>query len=143
MKSFSGRVTFFKRRTVRSETIFGNWNPFKNDEKCFYFVLKILSFSLEILVMYWNGLIKNIRFKLISNFMTSQLGQQTILIHILPNIWRSKDNQTMKFSQLIERNMTNISLEKSYSKCGGETSHRLFSEKWKLSISLDQQSNIL
>ena len=138
MKSFSGRVTFFKRRTVRSETIFGNWNPFKNDEKCFYFVLKILSFSLEILVMYWNGLIKNIRFKLISNFMTSQLGQQTILIHILPNIWRSKDNQTMKFSQLIERNMTNISLEKSYSKCGGETSHRLFSEKWKLSISLDQ-----
>ena len=61
--------------------------------------------------------------------MTSQLGQQTILIHILPNIWRSKDNQTMKFSQLIERNMTNISLEKSYSKCGGETSHRLCSEK--------------
>ena len=23
--------------TLGSETIFGNWNPFKNDEKCFLF----------------------------------------------------------------------------------------------------------
>ena len=35
----------------------------------------------------------------------------------------------MKFDQLIERNMKNIFLEKSYSKCGGETSPRPFSEK--------------
>ena len=28
----------------------------------------------------------------------------------------------MKFSQLIEYNMKNIFLEKSYTKCGGETS---------------------
>ena len=26
----------------RSETIFGNWKSFKNDEKCFYFTLKAL-----------------------------------------------------------------------------------------------------
>ena len=32
---------------------------------------------------------------LISKFLTSQLGKQTITIHILPNILRSKDNQTM------------------------------------------------
>ena len=70
--------------------------------------------------------------------MTSQLGQKTILIHILPNISRSKGNQTMKFGQLIECNMRNIFLEKSYTKCGGETSPRPFSEKLKLSISLDQ-----
>ena len=44
----------------------------------------------------------------------------------------------MKFSQLIECNMTNIFLEKSFTKCGGETSPRPFSEKLKLSISLDQ-----
>ena len=49
----------------------------------------------------------------------------------------------MKFGQLIECNMRNIFLEKSYTKCGGETSPRLFSEKLKLSISLDQYSKIL
>ena len=48
----------------------------------------------------------------------------------------------MKFSQLIERNMRNIFLEKSYTECDGEISPRLFSEKWKLSISLDQLSKI-
>ena len=48
--------------------------------------------------------------------MTSQPGTQTIPIHILPNISRSKDNQAMKFGQLIEYNMRNIFLEKSYTK---------------------------
>ena len=51
---------------------------------------------------------------------------------------RSKGNQTMKFDQLIECNMRNIFLEKSYAKFGGETRPRPFSEKLKLSISLDQ-----
>ena len=44
----------------------------------------------------------------------------------------------MKLGQLIEYNMRNIFLEKSYSKWGGETSPRPFSGKLKLSISLDQ-----
>ena len=70
--------------------------------------------------------------------MTSQPGYQTIVIHILPNISRSKGNQKMKFGQLIECNMRNIFLEKSYAKYGGETSLWPFSEKLKLSISLDQ-----
>ena len=70
--------------------------------------------------------------------MTSQPGKQTVVIHIVPNILRSKGNQTMKFVQLIEYNMRNIFLEKSYTKCGGETSRRPFSRKLKLSISLDQ-----
>ena len=61
-------------------------------------------------------------------------------MHILPNIWRSKENQTMKFGQLIE---CNIFLEKSHTKRGGETSPRPFSEKLKLSISLDQESKFL
>ena len=86
--------------------------------------------------MYQNGLIKKIR--LISNLMTSQSVEQTILKHISANILRSKGNQTMKFGPLIEYNMRNIFFEKSYSKCGGETSPRLFSEKFKLNISLDQ-----
>ena len=70
--------------------------------------------------------------------MTSQPGQQTIAIHILPNISRSKGNQTMKFGQLIKYNMRNIFLEKSYTKYGREFIPRLFSKKLKLSISLDQ-----
>ena len=48
--------------------------------------------------------------------MISQPGKQTIAIHILLNISRSKGNQTMKFGQLIERKMKNIFLEKSYTK---------------------------
>ena len=36
--------------------------------------------------------------------MVSQPGLQTITIHILPNIARSKDNQAMKFGQFIEDN---------------------------------------
>ena len=70
--------------------------------------------------------------------MTSQGGWQTIVIHILSNISRSKGSQAMKSGQLIESNMRNIFLEKSCTKCGGETSTRPISEKLKLSISLDQ-----
>ena len=75
--------------------------------------------------------------------MTSQSGQQTILIHLLPNISRSKGSQTMKFGQLIEYKIRNIFLEKSHTKWGGETSHRPITGKLKLSISLDQQSKVL
>ena len=75
--------------------------------------------------------------------MTSQPGKQTVIIHVLPNILRNKDNQAMKFGQLREYNMKNIFLEKPYTKFGGETSPRPFSKKLKLSISLDQQSEFL
>ena len=60
--------------------------------------------------------------------MTSDPGKQTISIHILPNISRSKDNQAMKFGQLIEHSMRNSFLEKSYTKYGRETIARLFSK---------------
>ena len=85
---------------------------------------RYLSFYLDFLVMQQNGLIRKIR--LISIFMTSLPGSRTI-----------------KFGQLIEYNMRKIFLEKSSTKCGGETSPRLFSGKLKLSISLDQQSKTL
>ena len=44
--------------------------------------------------------------------MTSQAGRQIRTMYILPNILRSKGNQVMKISQLIEYNMKNIFLEK-------------------------------
>ena len=74
---------------------------------------RYLSFCVDFLVMYKNGLIRKIR--LISKFMTSQPGKQAIAIHILPHISRSKRNQT-QFGQLIEYNMRNTFVEKSYTK---------------------------
>ena len=68
--------------------------------------------------------------------MTSQPGQQTIVIHILPNISRSKRiYQLLKAirqwhlidSQLIDCNIRNIFLGKSCTKYGWETSPRSFS----------------
>ena len=70
--------------------------------------------------------------------MTSQTGWQTIAIHKLPNISRNKGNQAMKFGQLIEYNMRNIFVEKSYIKCVWETIPRPLPKIWKLSISVYQ-----
>ena len=61
---------------------------------------------------------------------------------MLPNISRSKGNQTMKFAQLIVSKMRIIFVEKSYTKCDGETVPRPFS-KTKLSIPLHQKSKVL
>ena len=73
--------------------------------------------------------------------MNSQPGYRIIIIHILPNISRSKDNQAIKFGQLIKYDMRNIILEKSGIKCGGEIFPKSFVKK--LSISLDQQLKVL
>ena len=75
--------------------------------------------------------------------MTSKPDQQTIVIHILPNISRNKGNGTMKFGQLIECSMRNIFLEKLCTKYEGETSPTPFSENLKLCTSLAQQSKVL
>ena len=56
--------------------------------------------------------------------MTTQSGKQPITIHILHNISRSKDNQTMKFGQLIKYNMRIVFVEKLYTRCDGKTSPR-------------------
>ena len=69
--------------------------------------------------------------------MTSKPGQQIIVIYILPNISKSKVNQAIKPGQLIEYNLRNIFLEKSYRKCGGGTIPSPFSKNSKLSITLD------
>ena len=61
----------------------------------------------------------------------------------MPNTLSNEDSQTMKFDHLIEYNMRNIFLEKSYRECDGEIGPRPFFEKLKLSISLDQCSKVL
>ena len=75
--------------------------------------------------------------------MTSLPGYQTFAIFTIANISRSKGNQAMKFGQLIEYNMRNIFLKKSYIKCDRKTIPRPFSKISKLSISLDQYSKVL
>ena len=70
--------------------------------------------------------------------MTSQPGKQTIVIHILPNISKTEGNQRIKFGQLMKYNMRNGFFEKSFTKCGGENIPRPFSNKSKLSISMEQ-----
>ena len=83
------------------------------------------------------------KIRLILKFITSQPGLQTIAIHVLLNISRSKRNQTMKFDQLIEYNMRKIFVEKLYTKYAGETIPRTLSKKSKLSIYLDQWCKVL
>ena len=133
---------FSLRRTLRYETVLSTESPLKIMKNAFYFtsnallLSRYLSFCLDVLVEYQNGLIKKI-------MLILQPGLQTIVIHILLNISRSKGNQTMKFGQLIECNMRNIFLKKSYTKCGGKTSPRPFSEKFKFTISPNQWSKVI
>ena len=71
--------------------------PIKMMENAFYFILKAL-FILKI--------------RLTSKFMMSQPDSQTNAILILPNISQSKGNKTITFGQLIDRNKSNIFLQK-------------------------------
>ena len=116
-------------------------SPLKLMKNTFYFTLKALSVLKVFMFLSWlfGHVEKTTRLeRLIWKSMTSQPGQQTIAMHILPNIWRSKGNQSMAFGQLIEYNMRNIFVEKSYRKSARETIPRPLPKKPKLRISLDQ-----
>ena len=58
--------------------------------------------------------------------MTSQTGQQIITTHVLPNIFRIKSNQAMKFDHLIKHSARNILHQNLCRKQGTETSTRSF-----------------
>ena len=76
--------------------------------------------------------------------MTSHTGKQVIIIHILPNISRSKGNQAIKFSHLIAYKVRNIFLQKSCRKCERETSPRLpFLQKKRASSEVKTSSQHL
>ena len=100
----------------------------------FFSSLRFLNFCLSFFGHVGNWLDKQAKV----NYETYDVaGRKTIKLHILPNISRSKVILIMKFGQLIEYNMKIIFLEKSYTKCGEETSPRPFSKQSKLSISLN------
>ena len=89
-------------------------NPLKMMKNILYFILKtlfvlgIFTFFSCVFVIQKNSLIRKLM--LIAEFMASQIGQQIITRHILLNISISKDNQAMRFGQLIEYNLRNIFL---------------------------------
>ena len=84
-------------------------------KNAFYFILKgIFDFAMTFLSCSKNALIREKR--LLAKFMTSQPGEQTIAIHILPVVSRRKDNHTMKLGQLIEHKKRKIFLQKLYRK---------------------------
>ena len=95
-----------------------NLKPFQNDEKSFYFILKLFSFLKYLHFSADSGYVgkrlgKKATVWLVSKFMTSQTGHQVITIYILANISRSKGSQAMKFGQLIKHNVRNILLQRT------------------------------
>ena len=103
---------------------------FISPQKLFFFS-RYLRFCFDFLVMQQNSLIRKVNFKL--HGVTARL---TINCNThIAQYSRGKDNQKMEFGQIMECNMRNIFLEKSYTKCGVATSPRPFSEKLKLVVS--------
>ena len=70
------------------------------------FVLKICTF----LSWFFGHIGKRLdkRAKVISRFVTSRTGKQTIVINILPDISKNKSNQTKKFGRLTEYSVRNL-----------------------------------
>ena len=56
----------------------------------------------------------------------SQIGPQTVTINILVDVSKRRKNQTMKFGQLMEYNVRNISLKKLWEKKAGRLVPNLF-----------------
>ena len=125
--------------------IYFNENPLIMMKNAFYFMLK--AFSVLVIFKFLSWLFgyveKPLDKKTMVNFKVYEVTNWTANdynTHIAQYL-KSKGDQTIK--QLTEYNMRNIFLEKSYTKCGGETCLRPFRKKSKLSISLDQRSEIL
>ena len=97
-----------------------NESPSKLMKNAFYFILKAL-FVLEIFKLLSWLFVHVEKTAWLERWIDNGL---TIKIHILPNISRSKDNQTLKFAQLTEHNKRNIFLRKSCRIWDRETSSR-------------------
>ena len=78
----------------------------------FYFTF-LFSRYLNFCLVFWSCRKTTRQERKCSKLMKSRPGYQTIEIHILTNISRSRSNQTMEFGQLIADNMGHIFLEKS------------------------------
>ena len=102
-------------------------------KNAFYFILKgffVLQTFKFFALSFWSRKKKAwlIKIRLISKFVASQPGKQTIAIHILPNSSRRSGNLTMKFGQLIQYNVRNVFFKNH---AENETSSRSLFLFWK------------
>ena len=101
-------------------------------KNAFYFTSKALFVLNKVKFLFWHFdyVAKRLDKKDQVNFRLYHVTAQLINnrnTHI-DQQFENKGNQTLKFGQLIECNMENIFLEKSYTKCDREISTRPFSE---------------
>ena len=93
-------------------------SPLKMTKSAFYFTRKVLIVLkiFKFLSLIFGLVEEQLDWKDKVNFRIYEIlpGELTISIYILTNISRSKDNQAMKFVQLIAYNVRNVFLEKSY-----------------------------
>ena len=94
----------------------------------FHFTLKAIFILKTIKFLSWLfanvGKRRNKKAKVNFKIYDVIISKKIIAIQILPNISRSKNNQTIRFGQLIEYNMRKIYFEELYTKCGAGTSSR-------------------
>ena len=107
-------------------------SPSKMMKNAFYFTIKAHSVLKMFKFLFWLfGLVEK-RLDLKDKVNFKIYGIRALLtntcIQTFPNISRSKDNQTMKFGQLLEYNIRNIFLGKSHTKCDGEAIPRPLSK---------------
>ena len=86
-------------------------------ENAFYFMLKAFVVLETFTLLCWlSGYFeKRLDKEAKVNFKICDItiGQELITINILPSISSSKENQAMKFGQLIKQSVRNISIQKS------------------------------
>ena len=112
VQSYQAKPWYAKSRDSHLPLL--QWKLFKNDARCF--------FNLNSFLTSWSCR-KNDFTKVNFKIHDAITWTTTITIHILPNISRSKGNQTMKLGQVIEYNR-NIFLQGSCRKWVRETNSR-------------------
>ena len=97
-------------------------------KNAFYFTLKPLFVLKVSRLLSWlfghvekNGLVRDVR--LTSKIFDIATWKQTITIHVVCNILRSKCNEIMKFGQLIQSDLRNIFPEKNHPQNVAEKPH--------------------
>ena len=113
-------------------------NAFFLRQKLFSFS-RYLSFCLDFLVVYRNGMIKKENFKVHDVTVGLTNNQNT---HIA-QYHEKKRQSDSEYGQLIKSNMWNVFLEKSFSKYGRKTRPWPFSEILNISISLYRYYKVL
>ena len=126
-----GLIGNFKNALSGLRRFSATWSPLKVMKNSFYFILKILFFLKIFKFLFWLfahvGKRLDLKDKVIFKLHDSTTWEtNNCNIHIAQYI-----KKQMQLGQLIECNMRNIFLEKSYTKCGWETIPRPFSNKSK------------